>query len=229
MNVDNAAGGKGLTDTVADELLQLPINVMTAGNHIWQHKSIHSHLERSPILRPYNISGKHPGKGFSLIPSKKFGMVGVIHLQGKAYMPELKTVQTESPFPLVEDLVGKLRSETNVILVDVHAEATAEKRALGWLLDGKVTALFGTHTHVQTADEEILPKKTAYISDIGMTGPHQSVIGLDKEIAIKRFMSGGQYKKFEVASEGIRLEGIVLKVDVTTGEALSIRRIKEIA
>lgn len=224
-NVDNAAGGKGVTDKIAEELFQLPIDCMTAGNHVWEQESIFPYLETHPILRPHNLETKERGKGFCILP-KKGKEVVCVHLQGKVFMDK-KGKKATSPLRAMEGLLNEIRGRTNIILVDIHAEATAEKRALGWYLDGRVTAVVGTHTHIQSADEEILPQGTAYITDLGMTGPHHSVIGLDIETALKRFLSDGQCKDFKVAKEGVRLEGLLVEIDEETGRAKSVKRIRK--
>lgn len=225
-NVDNAAGGKGINEKIATELFTLPIDCMTAGNHVWEQESIFPHLESHPILRPYNLETQERGKGFCIVTSRTGIPVAVVHLQGRVYM-EQKGRKASSPFKAMDPLLAELAAEAKIILVDLHAEATAEKRALGWYLDGRISCLVGTHTHVQTADEEILPGGTAYITDMGMTGPHQSVIGLEVDTALKRFLSDGQYKKFEVAKGGIRLEGLKVVVDETSGKAKSLQRIRK--
>ena len=225
-NVDNAAGGKGVTDKIAEELFQLPIDVMTAGNHVWEQVSIFPHLETHPILRPFNVQNQEKGKGYCVVESRAGIPVAVIHLQGRVFM-EKKGKPMLSPFKAVEELLWEVRKKTNVILVDFHAEATAEKKALGWFLNGKVSCVVGTHTHIQTSDEEILPQGTAYMTDLGMTGPHLSVIGLDVEIALQRFLSDGTFKGFKVAKDRVRLEGLIVSIDETTGKALSVLRIRK--
>ena len=224
VNVDNAAGGKGITDKIAEELFQLPIDCMTAGNHVWEQKSIFPHLKSRPILRPYNLETEEEGKGFMLIPSKKGLEVAVVHLQGRVFMDN-KGKKATSPFKAMDALLKEM--PTKIVLVDIHAEATAEKKALGCYLDGRVSCVVGTHTHIQTADEEILPGGTAYMTDLGMTGPHRSVIGLDIDIALERFLSDGQCKKFEVAKQGIRLEGLLVDIDEASGKAKSVKRIRK--
>lgn len=226
-NVDNAAGGKGITEKVFKELSTLPIDCMTAGNHVWEQESIFPHLEAQPILRPYNLTTKERGKGFCIVQSKAGVPVVCVHLQGRVYMDQ-KGRQASHPFVAVDNLLKELEGQAKVILVDLHAEATAEKRALAWYLDGRISCLVGTHTHIQTADEEILPNGTAYISDLGMTGPHHSVIGLDIDTALRRFLTDGEYKKFEVAKEGVRLEGLVVDVDEETGKAKRVERIRKV-
>jgi len=225
-NADNAAGGKGVTDKIAEELFKTQIDVITAGNHVWEQESIFPQLESHPILRPYNLVEKDRGKGWCVVSSKKGHPVAVVHLQGRVFM-ETKGHKTSSPFKAMDALLKEIRKETPIILVDIHAEASAEKKALGWYLDGQVTCVVGTHTHVQTADEEILPKGTAYMTDLGMTGPHHSVIGLDVETALKRFLSDGEFKKFKVASEGARLEGLLIGVDEESGRARQVTRIRK--
>lgn len=220
-NAENAAGGKGLTPETAYELLDAGVDVITLGNHFRDQPSIDHELENNPrILRPLNYSSEIPGKGQTIIQSGRHG-VGVLNLMGMVHMPEI-----ESPFLGLEDRVKMLRQETPLIFVDFHAEATSEKRAMGFFLDGKVSVMAGTHTHVQTADEQILPQGTAYISDLGMTGPHDSVIGLDKEVALYRFAKF-ERKNFEVATGDIRLCGMVIEVDTSTGKAISVERINE--
>ncbi len=224
-NAENAAGGRGLTPKIADELFESPIDVMTAGNHIWEHDEIRPYFDSHPILRPHNVSEHLPGKGSGVFAARNGARVGVVSLQGMIFMDE-KGERAHSPFVAADALIPQLSARCDLIVIDFHAEATSEKRALAWHLDGRVAAFLGTHTHVQTADEEIMPGGTAYISDIGMTGPHASVIGLAKEIAIHRFLTG-EKKGFKVAEEGVRLEGVVVDVDETTGRALSIKRIQK--
>lgn len=225
-NVDNAAGGKGVTDKIAEELFKTPIDVMTAGNHVWEQPSIFPYLEKQAILRPLNLVEKRAGHGFCILPSKKGFDVCVVHLQGRVFM-EGKGPQMRSPLRAMDEFLNTLKSKPKIILVDLHAEATAEKRALGWYLDGRVTCVVGTHTHVQTADEQILPRGTAFMTDLGMTGPHHSVIGLDVETALKRFLSDGEFKKFKVAEGEARLEGLLIGVDEETGKARQVTRIRK--
>ncbi|MBT3181130.1 MAG: TIGR00282 family metallophosphoesterase [Deltaproteobacteria bacterium] len=224
-NAENAAGGRGLTPKTADEILESPVNVLTAGNHIWEHNTIHPYFDSHPILRPHNVNAALPGKGWGGFAAGNGVRIGVISLQGVVYMSE-KGHLAENPFHSIDKLLPEIKRQSDVVLIDFHAEATSEKRALGWYLDGKVTALLGTHTHVQTADEEVLPKGTAYISDLGMTGPHGSVIGLDKEVAIHRFLTG-EKRKFKVAEEGVTIDGVLIDVNEKTGLSKSIKRISE--
>lgn len=227
VNAENAAGGRGLTPRTAEEILQSPVQVLTAGNHTLEDDTLHPYFDTHPILRPLNLSEARFGKGWWLSEIPRLGSVAVVSLQGVVFM-EGKGGKVLSPFATMDAHLPEIARQANVILVDFHAEATSEKRALAWYLDGRVSAVLGTHTHVQTADEEILPQGTAYISDLGMTGPHASVIGLDKDIAIYRFLTGDK-KKFEVATGGVRLEGVLLDIDERDGRARSIQRIKESA
>ena len=222
-NAENAAGGRGLTPKTADEILESPVNVLTAGNHIWEHDGIHAYFDSLPILRPLNVNVAVPGKGWGIFTASNGARICVISLQGVVYMEE-KGNKADNPFHSIDKLLSEIKSKSDLTLIDFHAEATSEKRALGWLLDGRVTALLGTHTHVQTADEQVLPQGTAYISDLGMTGPHQSVIGLDKDVAIHRFLTG-EKKKFKVAEEGVAIEGVLIEVDEKTGLSRAIERI----
>lgn len=223
-NAENAAGGRGLTPKVADELMALPINVFTAGNHIWQNQAIHEYLEKhSTILRPQNCPPGRPGKGVWSGDVKGVD-VAVVNLQGRVYMHEEK--ESLNPFTIIDDVLRNLSGGAGIIVVDFHAEATSEKKALAFYLDGRVSAVVGTHTHIQTADEQILPRGTAYISDMGMTGPHYSVIGLDKDVALHRFLTGNT-KEFKVAEEDVRLEGVVLDIDERNGRAINILRIQQ--
>ncbi|MBI2974592.1 MAG: TIGR00282 family metallophosphoesterase [Deltaproteobacteria bacterium] len=224
VNGENAAGGKGITDKIAEELFKNPIDVITAGNHIWEHKSLHPYFSTHPILRPLNTIDNLPGRGWLVAKSKSGIRVGVICIQGSLFMDD-KGAKVKSPFKDIQETVKTVKELADIIVIDMHAETTSEKRAMAWLLNGSITALVGTHTHVQTADEEIMPQGTAYISDLGMTGPHDSVIGLDKDIAVKRFLTG-EKKGYKVAEKGARLEGVVIGVDEKSGKAESIKRIK---
>jgi hypothetical protein len=224
VNAENAAGGRGLTPKTADEILEGPVNVLTAGNHIWEHDAIHPYFDSHPVLRPHNVHELLPGKGWGIFTASNGIRIAVVNLQGTIYM-DAKGKPTTSPFVAMDVLLPKISPISDLIVIDFHAEATSEKRALAWYLDGKVTALLGTHTHVQTSDEEIMPKGTAYISDLGMTGPHASVIGLAKEVAIHRFLSGDK-KGFKVAEEGVRMEGVIIEIDEIKKQAIRIERFK---
>ena len=223
-NAENAAGGRGLTPKVAEEILESPVDVLTAGNHIWEHAALYPYFDSHPILRPHNTHESLPGKGWGVFASKSGVRVAVVSIQGTVYMEE-KGEKAGSPFMSMDALIQELKPVSDLIVVDFHAEATSEKRALAWYLDGRVAALFGTHTHVQTADEEILPGGTAYITDLGMTGPHASVIGLEKDAAIRRFLTG-EKKGFKVAEGGVRIEGVVVDIDQSKCQATSIQRIQ---
>lgn len=223
-NAENAAGGKGLTPKVADEIFESPVDVLTAGNHIWEREEIHPYFDSHPILRPHNVHESLPGKGWGVFVSRAGVRVGVVCLQGQVFMEE-KGKKADNPFHSIDKLLPEISPMTDIIVIDFHAEATSEKRAFSWYVDGRVTAVFGTHTHVQTADETVMPCGTAYISDLGMTGPHASVIGLDKDVAVRRYLTGDK-KGFKVAEGGVRIEGVVVDIDERTRRANSIRRIQ---
>jgi metallophosphoesterase (TIGR00282 family) len=224
VNGENAAGGKGISDKVCEELFKGPIDVITAGNHIWEHASLRPYFDTHPIVRPLNVADVQPGKGSLVVKARNNASVAVVCVQGQIFMED-KGAKVVSPFKSIKEEIARLKELTNIIVMDMHAETTSEKRAMAWYLDGHITALVGTHTHVQTADEEVMPNGTAYISDLGMTGPHASVIGLDKDVALHRFLTGDK-RKYEVARGGVRMEGVVIRTDETTGKALSIKRIK---
>jgi 2',3'-cyclic-nucleotide 2'-phosphodiesterase len=220
-NGENAAGGMGMTPSIAVEILDQGVDVLTSGNHIWAKKEIVPFLdEELRILRPANYPPKVPGRGSGIFHSRNGERLGVLNLEGRVFMKHL-----DCPFRVGEKEVELLRKETNIILVDFHAEATSEKMAMGWFLDGKVSAVVGTHTHVQTSDDRILDEGTAYISDVGMTGPMDSVIGIRKEIALERLLTQIPWK-FDVAKEEIELQGVVIDVDSNTGKSKDIKRIK---
>jgi hypothetical protein len=219
-NVENAAAGFGVTKEILEEVKSLGVACMTSGNHIWDRREALPLLDQEPLLlRPHNYPPGVPGRGVTVVSGKNGVKVGVLNLMGRVFMREL-----ECPFRTGEREAARLREETPVILVDFHAEATAEKIALGWHLDGKVSAVLGTHTHVQTADERILPGGTGYITDVGMTGPHDSVIGVRKEQAIHKFLTLLP-TRFEPAAGDTRLHGAFLDVDETTGKCRHIARV----
>lgn len=224
-NAENAAGGKGLTQKVADEIFTAPVNVLTAGNHIWERDEINKYFETHAILRPFNVHESLPGRGYGIFAAANGARIAVISLQGTVFM-DGKGRPAESPFKAMDGLLPLLKNRCDIIIIDFHAEATSEKRALAWYLNGRVTAIVGTHTHVQTADEEILPKGTAFITDLGMTGPHNSVVGLDIEVAMHRYLTGDK-RKFKVAEGDVHFEGVVIDVDESRGLARSIKRIRE--
>ncbi|MCD4812844.1 TIGR00282 family metallophosphoesterase [bacterium] len=223
LNGENAAGGFGLTAAVADELFSSGIDVLTSGNHIWDKKQIMETLEKDRrILRPANYPVGSAGRGWGIYePKLGAPKIGVLNLEGRVYMHNL-----DDPFTLGKSLLDEMRKETPIILVDFHAEVTSEKRALGWYLDGLATAVIGTHTHVQTADEEILPNGTAYLTDAGMTGGRDSVIGVKKEDAIHRFLYQTP-SRFSPATGNPWLNGVFIEADPATGKALKIERIQE--
>jgi metallophosphoesterase (TIGR00282 family) len=221
-NGENAAGGFGLTEETARELFSLGVQVLTTGNHIWDKKeAIDLMGHDSRILRPANYPPATAGRGWGVFETAGGIPVGVINLEGRVFMNNL-----DCPFRAADELVNQVRKEASVVLVDFHAEATSEKRALGWYLDGRVTVVVGTHTHVQTADEDILPGGTAYLTDAGMTGSFDSVIGMNKEQAMKKFVTQMPVK-FDVAKRDVRLCGLLVEADEVSGKALQALRIAE--
>jgi metallophosphoesterase (TIGR00282 family) len=219
-NAENAAAGRGVTRDIGDSLFGWGIDVMTSGNHIWAQRGTADYIGAEPrLLRPANFPSGVPGNGRYLARTAGGRPVGIINVMGRVFMQDL-----DDPFKRVLQEIEALRSHTRVILVDFHAEATSEKVAMGWHLDGKVTAVVGTHTHVQTADEQILPGGTAYLTDAGMTGPHDGVIGVEKNAVIGKFLLGMPVR-METATGNPRLNGIVIAADETTGRALSIQRL----
>ncbi|MEW6684849.1 MAG: TIGR00282 family metallophosphoesterase [Candidatus Edwardsbacteria bacterium] len=221
-NAENAAGGFGLTSEIAQELFTYGVDCLTNGNHLWDKKEIISHLDSSErILRPANYPPGVPGFGSTVLKTKNGFLVGVINIQGRIFIQEI-----DCPFRTVDREIERIRNRTKMIIVDVHAEVTSEKVALGWYLDGRVSCVIGTHTHVQTADEHILPQGTAYITDVGMTGGFDSVIGVEKEAVIKRFLTQMPCK-FEPAKNDLRLNAVLLEIDPETGQAKKIKRVEE--
>ncbi|MFC1675201.1 TIGR00282 family metallophosphoesterase [Candidatus Omnitrophota bacterium] len=221
-NAENAAGGSGITARVAQELFAAGVDVLTSGDHIWRKREIFELIkEEARILRPANFPAGAPGSGWNHFKAANGARVGVINVNGRVFMEAL-----ENPFKAAQAAQEELSKEAQVIIVDMHAEATSEKMALGWYLDGKVSAVLGTHTHVQTADERILPSGSAYITDAGMTGPLDSVIGRRTEDVLERFLTCVPVK-FEVAKENIWLQGVLLDVDQATGKSRSITRIQK--
>jgi len=221
-NGENVAGGSGVTPALADELLNSGIDVITAGDHIWKRKEILDYIGSSQrLLRPANYPKNTPGFGSTVVKSASDVEVGVINLMGRVFMQPV-----ECPFRVVKEEIERLKNKTRIIIIDMHAEATSEKIALGWYLDGLVSAIVGTHTHVQTADEKILPLGTAFISDAGMTGPFDSVIGRKKEQILSRFLTQMPVK-FEMAEGDVQLHGVIIDIDEKTGKAESIKRIQE--
>jgi len=220
-NGENAAGGFGITPELAEELFDLGLAVITTGNHAWDKKEILDYFPREPrLLRPANYPDGVPGHGSVVVESASGEQIGVLQLMGRAYMPTL-----DCPFQVAKKELAALKKRTCAVIVDMHAEATSEKMAMGHYLDGEVVAVVGTHTHVQTADDQILPRGTAYLTDIGMTGPLHSVIGVKKELAIEKFLTG-MPRRFEVASGPSVFCAVLLELDARLGKALSIERIR---
>ena len=219
-NGENSAGGAGITPETAAEIFAAGVDVITSGDHLWDQKEVVHLLEVEPrFVRPLNYPPGTPGRGSTTVQIQGRSAMAVINVQGRTFMPEL-----ESPFWSVKAEVERLRQVTPVILVDIHAEATSEKIALGRMLDGLVSAVIGTHTHVQTADEQLFPNGTAFLCDAGFTGPHESVLGREIEPVIRRFLTS-QPQRLEVAKKRIRLQGVLLEVLEDSGRAMSIERL----
>lgn len=220
-NGENAAGGIGITPQVAEELLNLGVDVLTSGNHIWKHKEIVPYLEESErLLRPANYPPGTPGRGWTVVETAAGRRVAVLNLEGRVFMSPL-----ECPFRTADRLLAELPQDVVAVIVDFHAEATSEKQALGYYLDGRVSALIGTHTHVQTADERVLPGGTGYITDVGMTGPLNGVIGMKKEIILERFLSQ-RPQPFKVAAAQVQLQGVLLEL-TDDGRCRTLTRLQE--
>ena len=218
-NAENSAGGFGVTPAIAEELLRMGLDVLTTGNHVWDRKEVYGYLAHDPrILRPANYPDGTPGRGVAILPARNGVKCAILNLQGRTYMPA-----TDCPFRKADELLGALDAEIKVRVVDFHAEVTSEKIAMGWYLDGRVSAVLGTHTHVPTADTRILPGGTAYQSDVGMTGPYDSIIGVEKDIIFRRFLTGLPLR-MEAAQRGPELHSVILQVDERTGKAIAIRR-----
>jgi len=221
VNGENAAGGFGITPKIADELFRAGVHVITTGNHVWDKREVFDYIDRETrLLRPANYPAGVPGMGSIVVRLGHGQKVAVLNLMGRVFMPG-----TDCPFQVGRREVEALRRETPLIIVDLHAEATSEKSAIGWYLDGEVTAVIGTHPHVQTADEQVLPGGTAFISDVGMTGPYRSVIGINKEMAVNKFLNQ-MPARFEVAGGPALLSAVVIRADTETGKALDIERIQ---
>lgn len=222
-NAENTAGGKGITSRIADELLGAGVDVITLGDHTWDQKEIHAYLDREPrIVRPANFAPGCPGRGWTTV-NTGFGPVTVVNLVGRVFM----NPPFDCPFRAADAILARKGELGKIILVDMHAEASAEKIVMGRYLDGRVTAVVGTHTHVQTSDDDILPKGTAYLTDLGMTGPKDSAIGRDLESVIGMLLTG-MPAKFKVARHRVMLEGLWMDVDRETGKVRSLRRIREL-
>jgi metallophosphoesterase (TIGR00282 family) len=221
-NVENAAGGMGVDIKSAEEMLSAGVHVLTSGNHIWKKKEIYPYLEnKSYLLRPANYPDGAPGRGWIEWSSQRGLRALVVNVQGRVFMPN----HVDDPFRCVDGILKDHGGYSRVVIVDMHAEATSEKVAMGWFLDGRASIVYGTHTHVQTADERLLPGGTAYITDLGMCGPWDSVIGIEKENVIEGFLTQLP-RKFEVAKENVVLQGIIVDVDEESGRARDIRRLR---
>lgn len=219
-NAENSAAGFGITREIGDQLLEWGVDVMTSGNHIWDKKEAIDYIGAEPrLLRPANFPAGVPGNGSYVARTRAGVSVGVINVMGRVFM-----LNIDDPFAVVLREIDAMRQRARIIFVDMHAEATSEKIAMGWHLDGRVTAVIGTHTHVQTADERILPKGTAYLTDVGMTGPHDSVIGVEIEPALGRFLNG-MPARFETATANPRLNAVIIEADEKTGLASDIERL----
>jgi metallophosphoesterase (TIGR00282 family) len=219
-NAENAAAGFGITREIGDQILGWGVDVMTSGNHIWDKKEAIDYIGAEPrLLRPANFPAGVPGNGTYLARTQDGRSAGIINVMGRVFM-----LAIDDPFAVVVREIDKLHERARIIFVDFHAEATSEKIAMGWHLDGKVTAVIGTHTHVQTADDRILPKGTAYLTDVGMTGPHDSVIGVEIAPVLGKFLNG-MPARFETATGNPRLNAVVIEADEKTGLALDIERL----
>jgi 2',3'-cyclic-nucleotide 2'-phosphodiesterase len=217
-NIENAAGGFGITPEMSRKMFTYGIDLQTSGNHIWDRVQILEYINETPkLLRPANFPGCVPGRG-TYVDTVGTCKIGVINLMGRVYM-----ANTDCPFQVAEREVEKMREETPIIIIDFHAEATSEKQALAFYLDGKVSAVIGTHTHVPTADEQISHRGTAYLTDAGMTGPHDSIIGMDKGPSLGRFLTG-MPKRFVTATDDVKIRGVVLEIDSADGRAKRIER-----
>jgi 2',3'-cyclic-nucleotide 2'-phosphodiesterase len=213
-NAENSAGGFGVTPGIAEDLFKLGIDALTTGNHIWDKREIYDYIDRTPrLLRPANYPPGVPGSGVAVVKN-----CAILNLQGRVYMPH-----TDCPFRTADQILAELDPAIKVRFVDFHAEVTSEKIAMGWYLDGRVSAIVGTHTHVPTADTRVLRGGTAYQTDVGMTGPYDSVIGVEKEMILKRFMTAMPVR-MEAGKCGVELHSVIIDVDETTGKATAIRR-----
>ncbi|HWP23492.1 MAG TPA: TIGR00282 family metallophosphoesterase [Candidatus Binatia bacterium] len=220
-NAENSAGGMGVDIKSAQELLSAGVHVLTSGNHIWKKKEIYSYLDQHDhLIRPANYPDGAPGKGWCVWQWNNLKAL-IVNVQGRVFMPN----HVDDPFRCVDKILAEQRQHIPVVLVDMHAEATSEKYAMGWYLDGRASVVFGTHTHVQTADERILPGGTAYITDVGMCGAFDSVIGIERETVIRGFLTQLP-RQFEVAKDNVVLQGILVDVDGENGRAREIRRLR---
>lgn len=220
-NIENAASGAGVSQSIGDEILKTGVDVMTSGNHVFDRKDATPYIENERrLLRPLNYAPDSPGRGLWVGTSKSGTPVAVFNIQGRVFMPP-----TDCPFRAADKALEEIAGRANVIIVDHHAEASSEKLAMGRYLDGRVTVVVGTHTHVQTADEQVLAGGTAYITDLGMTGPHSGIIGVQSEIVLTRFVRGLP-ARFETATGDVKLNGVVVEVDERSGKALGITRLQ---
>ena len=221
-NAENAAGGMGVDVKSAQELLSAGFHVLTSGNHIWKKKEIYPYLdERADLLRPANYPEGAPGRGWCEWSGEPGLTALVINVQGRVFMPN----HVDDPFRCVDAILKQHGRHSRVVIVDMHAEATSEKNAMGWYLNGRASIVFGTHTHIQTADERVLSQGTAYITDVGMCGPFDSIIGMERDVVIHGFMSQLP-RRFEVAEENVVLQGVIVDVDAASGRATDIRRLR---
>jgi len=217
-NGENAAGGIGITKKVCQELLT-QVHVLSSGNHIWDKKEAVAYLDEEPrLLRPANYPHQNPGKGTYIFKDSRGRKIGILNLQGRVFMEPI-----DCPFRIADEELKNLKALTPIVIVDIHAEATSEKQAMGWYLDGRVSAVVGTHTHVPTADERILPLGTAFITDVGMVGGYNSVIGIRKDQSLKRFLLA-RPQRFEPGKEGIFFSAVSVEVNTESGKAISIQR-----
>lgn len=219
-NGENAAAGFGITPDLAEDLFSYGVDVITGGNHSWDKKEIFGYIAEQPrLLRPINFPAGTPGRGRVIVEARNGAPVAVINAMGRVFMTAI-----DDPFRVIPAELKSIGSDARIVFVDFHAEATSEKVAMGWHLDGRVTAVVGTHTHVATADARVLPQGTAYITDVGMTGPHDSVIGVERANIIQRFLTGLP-QRFETATENPRLNAVLVTADEATGRAVSIERL----
>lgn len=223
VNGENSAAGFGLTSKIADQLLEWGCDVITSGNHIWDKRDFYDYLDNTDrVLRPANYPPEGtPGKGYTIVKDRKGNKVGVISIQGRVFMTPI-----DCPFKKVKELIEEIKKETRVVIIDFHAEATSEKIAMGWYVDGYASVIYGTHTHIQTADNKILPEGTGYITDVGMTGSDNGVIGMAVTSVLPKFLNALP-QRFEVAEGNERLNGIEVEIDLETGECTSIERINK--
>lgn len=216
VNGENSANGKGITEKIYKQILDLGAQVVTLGNHTWDQRELIEVIDHCPnLVRPANFPEEVPGKGYTIVKINQLE-VGVISIQGRTFLPPL-----DCPFKKADELIAIIKKRTPIIFVDFHAEATSEKQAMGWYLDGRVTAVIGTHTHVQTADYRILPNKTAYMTDVGMTGPYDGILGMERGAVLHRFLTSLPVR-FEVAAGREQLNGVLIDIDPKTGAAKSI-------